>query len=131
MEWVEFKRNDATQPEEIGEYISALANAATLVGKETAYLIWGVTDGTHEIVGTKFKPRKTKGSGASFKNVDSFLRLTYLLRKESEHAKRGNSRLKDSFGLRVVRVQGNANVHLHIMFGVLALFAEQVGKTKE
>lgn len=51
--------------------------------------------------------------------------------RERSNAERGNSRLKDSFGLRVVRVQGNAKVHLHIMFGVLALFAEQVGKTKE
>lgn len=51
--------------------------------------------------------------------------------RERSNAERGNSRLKDSFGLRVVRVRGNAKVHLHIMFGVLALFADQVGKTKE
>lgn len=51
--------------------------------------------------------------------------------RERSNAERGNSRLKDSFGLRVVRVRGNAKVHLHIMFGVLALFADQVGKTKQ
>jgi predicted HTH transcriptional regulator len=36
-EWVEFKVNDAEQ-QAIGEYISALANAAALVGKAFAYL---------------------------------------------------------------------------------------------
>ena len=41
----------------IGERISALANAAALVGKERAWLVWGIEDGTHEIVGTMFKPR--------------------------------------------------------------------------
>ncbi|MBZ0264606.1 ATP-binding protein [bacterium] len=42
-EWVEFKLND-NNPEMIGEYISALSNAATLVGKAFAYIVWGVDD---------------------------------------------------------------------------------------
>jgi ATP-dependent DNA helicase RecG len=58
-EWVEFKVNNC-DPKEIGEYISALANAATLAGKARAYLLWGVEDSTHEIVGTKFSPSKAK-----------------------------------------------------------------------
>ncbi len=33
-EWVEFKENDA-EPENIGEYLSALANSAALAGKAT------------------------------------------------------------------------------------------------
>lgn len=37
-EWVEFKENDA-EPQAIGGYISALANAAALVGKAFAYLV--------------------------------------------------------------------------------------------
>ena len=41
---------------------------------------------------------------------------------ERSNAERGNSRLKDSFGLRFVRVRGHAKVHLHTMLGVLALF---------
>lgn len=45
-EWVEFKHNNAN-PEEIGEYISALANSATLQGKESGYLVWGVEDTSH------------------------------------------------------------------------------------
>ena len=45
--------------------------------------------------------------------------------KERTTAERGNSRLKDSFGLRHLRVRGYPKAHLHIMFGVLALFADQ------
>lgn len=41
---------------------------------------------------------------------------------------RANSRLKDEFGLRHVRVKGHAKVHAHVMFGVLALFADQLLK---
>ena len=40
-EWVEFKKNKA-EPEDIGEYLSALANSAALPGKAFAYLVWGV-----------------------------------------------------------------------------------------
>ena len=42
-EWVEFKHNNA-DPGEIGEYISALSNSATLHGKQCAYVLWGVDD---------------------------------------------------------------------------------------
>lgn len=47
---------------------------------------------------------------------------------ERSGAERGNSRLKDEFGCRFVRVRGHAKVHLHVMFGVLALFADQLFK---
>ncbi len=58
-EWVEFKKdNDA--PEDIGEYLSAISNSAALHGKEAGFIVWGVTDATHELVGTSFKPRTTK-----------------------------------------------------------------------
>jgi predicted HTH transcriptional regulator len=58
-EWVEFKHNKA-EPEDIGEYISALANAAALNGKAHGYMVWGVQDGTHDIVGTTFDPAEAK-----------------------------------------------------------------------
>lgn len=48
--------------------------------------------------------------------------------KERTTAERGNSRLKDEFGLRNLRVRGHAKAHLHIMFGVLALFANQIAR---
>ena len=53
QEWFEFKEN-WFQPEELGEYVSALSNAAAFHYQEMAYFIWGVNDDTHEIVGTDF-----------------------------------------------------------------------------
>ena len=53
--WVEFKHNNA-EPQEIGEYISALANTCALEGKAHAYLLWGVDDATHALLGTSFDP---------------------------------------------------------------------------
>ena len=61
-EWVEFKRN-FHPPQMIGEYISALANAACLKYKPKAYLLYGIQDRTHEVVGTSFDPYTEKGKG--------------------------------------------------------------------
>ena len=58
-EWVEFKHNYA-DPQDIGEYISAIANAAALHERQCGYIIWGVEDQTHRVVGTTFQPRKAK-----------------------------------------------------------------------
>ena len=54
-EWVEFKHNKAN-PDEIGEYISALSNSAAFCGKASAYMVWGIDDATHAILGTSFSP---------------------------------------------------------------------------
>ena len=51
-EWFEFKEN-WFELDELGRYISALANAAAMVGLKYAYLVWGINDKTHEIVGTR------------------------------------------------------------------------------
>ena len=53
--WVAFEE-DHSKPEEIGEYISALANAAALAGRINAYMIWGIDSQSHDIIGTTFKP---------------------------------------------------------------------------
>lgn len=58
-EWVEFKVDDA-EPRGIGEYISALANSAALVGKAFAYLVWGVRDEDQAVVGTAFDPHAAR-----------------------------------------------------------------------
>ena len=55
LECLEFKENN-TDPQEIGEYISALSNSAALCEKSRAFLVWGVQDGTHQVVGTRFSP---------------------------------------------------------------------------
>lgn len=58
-EWVEFKHNFHSE-DEIGERISALANSACLENKECGYLVFGVDDKTHNIIGTTFKPTLKK-----------------------------------------------------------------------
>lgn len=54
-EWVEFKQNFHSE-DEIGERISAIANSACIDNKAYGYLVYGVDDKTHEIIGTTFKP---------------------------------------------------------------------------
>jgi len=66
-EWVEFKRNNA-DPEEIGEYISALANSAALLNKVNGYLIWGIDNDSHDITGTTFVPGLVKIGGEELEN---------------------------------------------------------------
>jgi len=56
-EWVEFKTNYPAEKhaQDIGEYISALSNSATLHKQNYAYMIWGVENNTRKILGTDFK----------------------------------------------------------------------------
>jgi len=61
-EWAEFKENKE-DPDEIGRYVSALSNSAAIAGKTRGYLVWGIEDGTHDVVGTTFSPTtKTVGN---------------------------------------------------------------------
>lgn len=53
QEWFEFKEN-WFRPDELGEYVSAISNAAAFHYQEEGYFIWGINDATHEIVGTTF-----------------------------------------------------------------------------
>lgn len=55
-EWVEFKHNFHS-PEEIGETISALSNGACLHNQSHGYLIFGIEDKTHKVLGTNFKAK--------------------------------------------------------------------------
>mgnify|MGYP001095101336 CR=1 FL=1 len=64
---MEFKENKAN-PVEIGEYISALSNSAALSGKPTGYLVWGIEDGSHEIVGTTFIPSRVRKGNEELEN---------------------------------------------------------------
>ena len=66
-EWVEFKE-DNTDPQEIGEYLSALANSAALAGKAAAYLVWGVRDHDHAVVGSNFDPRSARKGNEELEN---------------------------------------------------------------
>ena len=67
-EWIEFKHNNSN-PQDVGEYISALANSAALHRKDSAYLLWGVSnDPGHPIVGTAFRPRAERHKGQEIEN---------------------------------------------------------------
>jgi predicted HTH transcriptional regulator len=57
---VEFKRGNI-DPKVIAKYCSALSNAARIEDKEFAYVLWGVEDATHCVVGTDFDPDGVKG----------------------------------------------------------------------
>jgi predicted HTH transcriptional regulator len=66
-EWVEFKHNNDSA-DEIGEYLSALANSAALHGREVGYLVWGIEDGTCRVVGTTANPRQRKVGNEGLEN---------------------------------------------------------------
>lgn len=61
-QWLEFKKNN-TDHEMIGKRCSALSNAARIEGRDTAYMLWGIEDETHEVVGTPFDPEAQKVGG--------------------------------------------------------------------
>lgn len=89
-EWVEFKINKGA-PEEIGEYISALSNSAALHGKDVGYIVWGVEDSTHALVGTSFRPRSAKVGSEELENWLSRLLIPsihFLVREIEEAGKR-------------------------------------------
>lgn len=67
LSWVEFKHNNS-DPQDIGEYISALSNAAALEGKAKAYVVWGIEDGSHDVVGTTFNPGEAKQGNENLEN---------------------------------------------------------------
>ena len=71
-EWLEFKHNNF-DPDMIGSDISALANSAAYCGKDKAYMIWGVHNETHEILGTNYNRfSKLKNN----QEIESWLRIT-------------------------------------------------------
>ncbi len=64
-EWVEFKVG-VFNAETAGRYISALANSAIFCGENKGYLIFGVEDGTHNIVGTDVRIEREKVGSDTF-----------------------------------------------------------------
>ena len=72
--WLEFKLS-YVHHDEIGEYISALSNGATISNKPFGYLVWGVENITHEIKGSLFSFKNAKEG-----NQDLELWLRQLLR---------------------------------------------------
>jgi Transposase DDE domain/Transposase domain (DUF772) len=76
-------------------------------------------------------PRSTRGKHERALEAQRRQLLGIQLAEERRYderttAERANSRIMDHFGGRTVRVRGNAKVMCHLMFGVLALTAEQL-----
>ena len=60
-EWFEFKEaNDNFKTNDIGKYFSALSNEANLLNKNFAWLVFGINDKTHNIVGTEYRNNVTR-----------------------------------------------------------------------
>lgn len=106
-EWVEFKHNNA-DPQQIGEYISALANAAALMGKQSAYMVWGIDDKTHAVLGTAFKPSSARHKQQELES--------WLLQKTSPKIHFQFYEFNTIDGLAVVIMEVQAATHTPVQF---------------
>ena len=104
--WVEFKTANAN-PEMIGKNISALANSACAEGRLTAYVVWGVDDESHNIVGTAFD-RYAKMVGQQ--EIESWLRNLLSQNAEFEFLE------YDYDGKRVVILAIQAAIQYPVLF---------------
>ena len=104
-EWVEFKESN---PQDIGEYLSALSNSACLHDKPKGYLVFGVEDGSHKVVGTAFKPKTFKIGNEELENwlTHSLEPRIHFRFHECEYAA----------GKRVVLVEVDATVNTPVQF---------------
>ncbi len=62
---VEFKV-DNWEPDRIGAVISAISNSARVADEPYGFIVWGISDDSHEIVGTRFQPAKEKAHGQPY-----------------------------------------------------------------
>ena len=54
-EYIEFKEaKDNFEIDKLGKYFSAIANESTLKEKQYGWIVFGITDKTHQVVGTNF-----------------------------------------------------------------------------
>ena len=65
--WLEFKHNNY-DCDMIGQDISALANSAALAEKSCAYMVWGIHDQTHELIGTTYDQYALKKGNQEIEN---------------------------------------------------------------
>ncbi len=53
-EWVEFKASTIKPNEKLGDYISGLSNAACIKNQSFAYLVLGIDNTTHQVIGSQY-----------------------------------------------------------------------------
>lgn len=80
---VEFKSNWDV-PEDIGQYISALANTAALSRHERAWLVWGVIDSSLQVKGTHFDPFSQRVKSDSNQSLIMWLQVMTQPRADFE-----------------------------------------------
>lgn len=100
--WLEFKK-DNYDPVMIGRDISALANSAALHEKTCAYMLWGIDDETHDLVGTNYDLQTLKKGNQELENW-----LRSLLSKNAE------------FEFHSVTMQGDMDM---VTVGVLIIYS--------
>src|SRR5688500_18579279 len=66
-ECVEFKVNNSN-PQEIGEYLSALSNSACYHKQTYGYSLFGIENESHRLIGTNFKPLLKKIGNQELEN---------------------------------------------------------------
>ena len=66
-EWAEFKVNNSN-PQEVGEHLSALSNSACYHSQQYGYIAFGIEDATHRFVGTDFHPLREKKGNQELEN---------------------------------------------------------------
>ncbi|OSZ70549.1 hypothetical protein CAP39_06120 [Sphingomonas sp. IBVSS1] len=88
--WVEFKTNNFTV-DNAGKYLCALANSAILEERDEAYLIFGVEDESHEVVGTTLDLASEKvGAEPAVLNICKYISPSMAIHHETidYHGKR-------------------------------------------
>ena len=65
--WLEFKSSNG-DPDMIGRCVSACANGAMLAGKERAFIVFGIENGSKKKVGTKVRLTEMTKGGENFQN---------------------------------------------------------------
>lgn len=103
-EWLEFK-HDNYDPQMIGKDISALANGAALMDKDTAYFIWGIDDKTREIVGTNYDLHNLKKGNQELENW-----LRYLLSAHADFEYKTTTLEEKTVGIILIRAAMNLPV---------------------
>ena len=85
--WLEFKANNF-KPDMIGEDISALANSAALSERSCSYMIWGIDDTTHAIIGTTEDLQSVKVGDKEGAREELSNWLTHMLSSNTEFSTR-------------------------------------------
>ncbi|MDR1878020.1 MAG: putative DNA binding domain-containing protein [Bacteroidales bacterium] len=109
-EWVEVKVNNYNS-EQIGEYISALANGAAYIGQSKGYLAFGIDDATHAIIGSSYNPKNEKIGNEEIENwiaTQLSPRIDFTIHEIIVNEKRVIIFIIDSAGNTPVKFKGTA-----------------------